>query len=156
MKLEKGSFATPWQTITPTTHELNRQTNEIKQTVGENSAKITNVEVKVNNMNDDVTNLLIDSSTFNEAIYDNINENARWWIKDGHVAEISKDTFQGSAVVETNRAWRGIAYNFKDLIKRKVVKPGDTVNYSIYVRVKGLPDGESREIHSTSRKCYRS
>ncbi|HHT7202561.1 MULTISPECIES: phage tail spike protein [Bacillus] len=145
LKLEKGSFVTPWLTLNASTQELNRQTNEIKQTVGENSAKITSVEVKVNKINDDVTNLLIDSSTFNGAIYQGINANARWWLKDARMLKVSLDTFDGSAVAETDLAWQGIAYNFGDLIKRGVVKAGDRVNYSLYTRIKGLPDGESRQ-----------
>ncbi|WP_100618739.1 phage tail spike protein [Bacillus cereus] len=44
LKLEKGSFATPWLTLNASTHELNRQTNEIKQTVDSNIATISKVQ----------------------------------------------------------------------------------------------------------------
>ena len=142
LKLEKGSFATPWQTVSTTAHELNRQTNEIKQTVGENSAKITQVQTKVNNINDDVTNLMIDSSTFDGAV-NTLDGGAinRWWLRDSGGIWIPKETFEGSAIAETQRNWKGIAYNFGDLVKRGVVKLGDEINYSMYIRVKNLPDG---------------
>lgn len=142
LKLEKGSFATPWQTVSTTTHELNRQTNEIKQTVGENSAKITQVQTKVNNINDDVTNLMIDSNTFEGAV-NTLDGGAvnRWWLRDSGGIWIPKETFEGSAIAETQRNWKGIAYNFGDLVKRGVVKLGDEINYSMYIRVKNLPDG---------------
>ncbi|MFV5913350.1 hypothetical protein [Bacillus cereus] len=44
LKLEKGSFATPWLTLNASTYELNRQTNEIKQTVDSNIATISKVQ----------------------------------------------------------------------------------------------------------------
>ncbi|HGF6575993.1 TPA: phage tail spike protein [Bacillus cereus] len=44
LKLEKGSFATPWLTLNASTYELNRQTNEIKQTLDSNIATISKVQ----------------------------------------------------------------------------------------------------------------
>ena len=121
--------------------QVSKVANEAKQTAEGNINTITSLQATVNKINDDVTNLLIDSGTFEGAINANFPE--RWYLKGGG-AKISVDIFKGSAVFETQSSWSGIGYNFKDLINRGVLKVGDTVNYSFYARLKGLPAGETR------------
>ncbi|WP_242259373.1 phage tail spike protein [Bacillus cereus group sp. BfR-BA-01311] len=121
--------------------QVSKVANEAKQTAEGNINTITSLQATVNKINDDVTNLLIDSGTFEGAINANFPE--RWYLKGGG-AKISVDVFKGSAVFETQSSWSGIGYNFKDLINRGVLKVGDTVNYSFYARLKGLPAGETR------------
>ncbi|QWI52525.1 phage tail spike protein [Bacillus mycoides] len=143
LKVEKGSFATPWSNIQISQQEITKKTNEIKQTVDENTQKITSVETKVSNINDNVTNLMIQSGTFEGALTRPDRTN-RWWLKNDTAVRIAEDTFMSNRVAETQSAWQGIAYNFADLVRRKVVKTGDILNYSIYTRIKGLPSGEKR------------
>ncbi|EJQ96047.1 phage minor structural protein [Bacillus cereus ISP3191] len=126
------------------TNSLKKITTEIEEKAGKISEKLTSVETKVNNINDDVTNLLVDSGTFEGAQRVSAVFPARWYLKGGD-ARISTDTFQGNAVYEVQANWSGIAYNFKDLIGRGIVKAGDKVTYSIYSRVKGLADGQTRD-----------
>ncbi|MED1554302.1 tail fiber domain-containing protein, partial [Bacillus paranthracis] len=116
----------------------------IEEKAGKISEKLTSVETKVNNINDDVTNLLVDSGTFEGAQRVSAVFPPRWYLKGGD-ARLSTDTFQGNSVYEVQANWSGIAYNFKDLIDRGVVKAGDKVTYSIYSRVKGLADGQTRD-----------
>lgn len=123
--------------------QVSKVANEAKQTAEGNTSTITSVQATVNRINDDVTNLLIDSGTFEGAGVINVNFPERWYLK-GSGTKISTDVFQGSAVFETQSSWSGIGYNFKDLINRGVLKIGDKVNYSIYARLKGLPAGETR------------
>lgn len=129
--------------VQQTTGELKQTTTEIKEQAGKISEKLTSVETKVNNINDDVTNLLVDSGTFEGALYD-ASKSPRWYLK-GPGARISADSYNGNAVFEGQSSWSGIGYNFRDLVNRGVIKVGDKVNYSLYARMKGLPNGESRE-----------
>ena len=69
----------------------------------------------------------------------------RWLLK-GAGARISADTFQDNAVTETQSSWSSVAYNFKDLVDRGVVKVGDILNVSIYMRIKGLPAGQTKVV----------
>ncbi|TBL12868.1 peptidase S74 [Bacillus paranthracis] len=130
--------------VQQTTSELKKTTTEIEEKAGKISEKLTSVETKVNNINDDVTNLLVDSGTFEGAQRVSAVFPPRWYLKGGD-ARLSTDTFQGNSVYEVQANWSGIAYNFKDLIDRGVVKAGDKVTYSIYSRVKGLADGQTRD-----------
>lgn len=123
--------------------QVSKVANEAKQTAEENTNTITSVQATVNKINDDVTNLLIDSGTFEGAGVVNVNFPERWYLK-GNGPKISADVFQGSAVFETQSSWSGIGYNFKDLINRGVLKGGDKVNFSFYARLKGSPAGETR------------
>ncbi|WIG40315.1 phage tail spike protein [Bacillus toyonensis] len=123
--------------------QVSKVANEAKQTAEGNTSTITSVQATVNKINDDVTNLLIDSGTFEGAGVINVNFPERWYLK-GSGTKISADVFQGSAVFETQSSWSGIGYNFKDLINREVLKVGDKVNFSFYARLKGLPAGETR------------
>ncbi|HDR4868779.1 TPA: tail fiber domain-containing protein [Bacillus cereus] len=129
--------------VQQTTSELKKTTTEIKEEAGKISEKLTSVETKVNNINDDVTNLLVDSGTYEGALYD-ASKSPRWYLK-GSGARISADFYNGNAVFEVQSSWSGIGYNFRDLVNRGVIKVGDKVNYSLYARMKGLPNGESRE-----------
>ncbi|MGN4542731.1 phage tail spike protein [Bacillus cereus group sp. MYBK95-2] len=129
--------------VQQTTSELKKTTTEIKEQAGKISEKLTSVETKVNNINDDVTNLLVDSGTYEGALYD-ASKSPRWHLK-GSGARISTDSYNGNAVFEVQSSWSGIGYNFRDLVNRGVIKVGDKVNYSLYARMKGLPNGESRE-----------
>jgi len=129
--------------VQQTTSELKKTTTEIKEEAGKISEKLTSVETKVNNINDDVTNLLVDSGTYEGALYD-ASKSPRWYLK-GLGARISTDSYNGNAVFEVQSSWSGIGYNFRDLVNRGVIKVGDKVNYSLYARMKGLPNGESRE-----------
>ncbi|HFR4151495.1 TPA: phage tail spike protein [Bacillus cereus] len=129
--------------VQQTTSELKKTTTEIKEEAGKISEKLTSVETKVNNINDDVTNLLVDSGTYEGALYD-ASKSPRWYLK-GSGARISADFYNGNAVFEVQSSWSGIGYNFRDLVNRGVIKVGDKVNYSLYARMKRLPNGESRE-----------
>ncbi|EPZ0458960.1 phage tail spike protein [Bacillus paranthracis] len=125
------------------TNTFTKVTSEIKTEAGKISEKLTSVETKVNNINDDVTNLLVDSGTYEGALNDT-SKSPRWYLK-GSGARISADSYNGNAVFEVQSSWSGIGYNFRDLVNRGVIKVGDKVNYSLYARMKGLPNGESRE-----------
>ncbi|ABY46902.1 phage tail spike protein [Bacillus mycoides] len=143
LKMEQGDFATTWSPIQVSQQEVVKKTNEVKQTVDENSQKITSIETTVKGINSDVNNLMKDAGTFEGALTKPSIDN-RWWLKDANVVRIAEDTFMGNAVAETQSAWQGLAYNFGDLVRRKAVKEGDVINYSIYTRIKNLPPGEKR------------
>ncbi|MBU0451060.1 hypothetical protein KN035_21625, partial [Bacillus thuringiensis] len=98
-----------------------------------NKRVISEVKESVANINDDVRNLLIGSKSFDGALTSAQADN-RWWLKSADKVKISKDVFQGNTVVETQSSWTALAYNFKDLVDRKVVKVGDKVTYSIFTR----------------------
>ncbi|MEB9590591.1 hypothetical protein P4J72_05370, partial [Bacillus cereus] len=115
--------------------------NTLKSDVDGNTKVISQVKESVANINDDVRNLLIGSKSFDGALTFAQADN-RWWLKSADKVKISKDVFQGNAVIETQSSWTALAYNFKDLVNRGVVKVGDKVTYTIYTRVKGLPDGQ--------------
>ncbi|MGA5663705.1 phage tail spike protein [Bacillus bombysepticus] len=121
-------------TLTDNLKLVTQTANTAKQTAEENTNTITNLRTTVNNINDDVRNLLVASKTF---------DGSQWYLK-GAGAKISKDTFNGNAVVETPTAWQSIAYYFSNLVQRGVVKEGDKVNYSIWTRLKGAAAGVSR------------
>ncbi|MGW6193953.1 phage tail spike protein [Bacillus cereus] len=146
-KMELGEISTGWslapiETVSETTYT--KKTNEIINTVDENSQKLTAVETTVAGINDNVTNLLQDSGTFEGATTDFV-AGKRWYLKGtGNSGKISAETFQGNTVFETQSSWAGLGYNFKDLIDRAVVKLNDKLNYSFYARLKGLPDGQSK------------
>ncbi|MHA4207306.1 phage tail spike protein [Bacillus cereus] len=118
--------------------------NTAKQTAESNTNTISSLQTTVSNLNDNVTNLLLDSGTFEGAQRVSSVFPPRWYLKGGD-AKLSNDKLQGNSVYEVQANWSGIAYNFKDLIDRGVVKSGDKVTYSIYSRVKGLPDGQTRD-----------
>jgi phage minor structural protein len=124
--------------------QVSKVANEAKQTAEGNTSTITSLQATVNKINDDVTNLLIDSGTFEGADTD-LTKGKRWYLKGtGNSGKISADNFQGNAVFETQSSWAGIGYNFKDLVDRGVVKLDDKVNYSFYARMKGLPNGQTK------------
>ncbi len=131
-------------TISDDLKQVTQTANTAKQTAESNTSTITQLQTTVNNINDNVTNLMIGSGDFGEA-KPNSDKDNRWWLKDNNLVRISTDTFMGNTVIETQSAWQGIAYNFADLIRRKVVKEGDVLNYSIYARIKNLPPGEKRQ-----------
>ncbi|MDZ4533901.1 peptidase S74 [Bacillus cereus] len=117
--------------------------NTAKQTADSNTNTITSLQTTVSNLNDNVTNLLIDSGTFEGAKTITPSATDRWWFKNNGLVRLSADTYQGNAVIETQTAWNSLAYNFKDLVSRGVIKAGDKVNYSVYARVKNLANGQS-------------
>ncbi|MGH1276943.1 phage tail spike protein [Bacillus cereus] len=119
--------------------------NTAKQTADSNTNTITSLQTTVSNLNDNVTNLLIDSGTFEGAKTTAPSATDRWWFKNNGLVRLSTDTYQGNAVIETQTAWNSLAYNFKDLVSRGVVKAGDKVNYSVCVRVKNLANGQSAQ-----------
>ncbi|MGH0601139.1 phage tail spike protein, partial [Bacillus mycoides] len=121
-------------TLSDNLKQVTQTANTAKQTAESNTNTITSLQTTVNNINDDVRNLLVASKTF---------DGSQWYLK-GAGAKISKDTFNGNAVVETPTAWQSIAYYFSNLVQRGVVKEGDKVNYSIWTRLKGATAGVSR------------
>ncbi|MGR9635355.1 phage tail spike protein [Bacillus cereus] len=131
-------------TISDNLNLVTQTANTAKQTAESNTNTISSLQTKVSNINDNVTNLLVDSGTFEGAQRVSSVFPPRWYLKGGD-ARLSTDTFQGNSVYEVQANWSGIAYNFKDLIDRGVVKAGDRVTYSIYSRVKGLADGQTRD-----------
>lgn len=131
-------------TISDNLNLVTQTANTAKQTAESNTNTISSLQTKVSNINDNVTNLLVDSGTFEGAQLVSSVFPPRWYLKGGD-ARLSTDTFQGNSVYEVQANWSGIAYNFKDLIDRGVVKAGDKVTYSIYSRVKGLADGQTRD-----------
>ncbi|OUB72429.1 hypothetical protein BK744_16295 [Bacillus thuringiensis serovar zhaodongensis] len=142
-KFEQDSegFKTSIETLTKNSTDTTSKINTLVNDVDGNKRVISEVKESVANFNDDVRNLLIGSKSFDGALTIAQADN-RWWLKSADKVKISKDVFQGNAVVETQSSWTALAYNFKDLVDRKVVKAGDKVTYSIYTRVKGLPDGQ--------------
>ncbi|MDA2153103.1 hypothetical protein PDN20_31600 [Bacillus cereus] len=133
----KASIETLTKNSTDTTSKINTLVNDVDG----NKRVISEVKESVANFNDDVRNLLVGSKSFDGALTIAQADN-RWWLKSADKIKISKDVFQGNTVVETQSSWTALAYNFKDLVDRKVVKVGDKVTYSIFTRVKGLPDGQ--------------
>ncbi|PFN76368.1 phage tail spike protein [Bacillus cereus] len=119
--------------------------NTAKQTAESNTNTISSLQTTVSNINDNVTNLLVDSGTFEGAKTTTPLATDRWWFKNNGLVRLSADTYQGNAVIETQTAWNSLAYNFKDLVSRGVVKAGDKVNYSVCVRVKNLANGQSAQ-----------
>ncbi|MED2486074.1 hypothetical protein P4185_35150, partial [Bacillus thuringiensis] len=142
-KFEQDSegFKTSIETLTKNSSETTNKINTLESDVDGNKKVISEVKESVANINDDVRNLLIGSKSFDGALAIAQADN-RWWLKSADKVKISKDVFQGNTVVETQSSWTALAYNFKDLVDRKVVKVGDKVTYSIFTRVKGLPDGQ--------------
>ncbi|USP56289.1 hypothetical protein J2N67_006538 (plasmid) [Bacillus thuringiensis] len=142
-KFEQDSegFKTSIETLTKNSTDTTSKINTLVNDVDGNKRVISEVKESVANINDDVRNLLIGSKSFDGALTSAQADN-RWWLKSADKVKISKDVFQGNTVVETQSSWTALAYNFKDLVDRKVVKVGDKVTYSIFTRVKGLPDGQ--------------
>ncbi|MED2600244.1 phage tail spike protein, partial [Bacillus thuringiensis] len=142
-KFEQDSegFKTSIETLTKNSTDTTSKINTLVNDVDGNKRVISEVKESVANFNDDVRNLLIGSKSFDGALTIAQADN-RWWLKSADKVKISKDVFQGNTVVETQSSWTALAYNFKDLVDRKVVKVGDKVTYSIFTRVKGLPDGQ--------------
>ncbi|MED2063893.1 phage tail spike protein [Bacillus thuringiensis] len=138
---DSNGFKQSIETLTKNSTETTSKVNTLVSDVDGNKKVISEVKESVANINDDVRNLLIGSKSFDGALTIAQADN-RWWLKSADKVKISKDVFQGNAVVETQSSWTALAYNFKDLVDRKVVKAGDKVTYSIYTRVKGLPDGQ--------------
>ncbi|MBG0969189.1 phage tail spike protein [Bacillus sp. SRB3LM] len=142
-KFEQDSegFKTSIETLTKNGTDTTSKINTLVNDVDGNKRVISEVKESVANFNDDVRNLLVGSKSFDGALTIAQADN-RWWLKSADKVKISKDVFQGNTVVETQSSWTALAYNFKDLVDRKVVKVGDKVTYSIFTRVKGLPDGQ--------------
>ncbi|PFT89983.1 hypothetical protein COK66_22825 [Bacillus cereus] len=142
-KFEQDSegFKTSIETLTKNSTDTTSKINTLVNDVDGNKRVISEVKESVANFNDDVRNLLVGSKSFDGALTTAQADN-RWWLKSADKVKISKDVFQGNTVVETQSSWTALAYNFKDLVDRKVVKVGDKVTYSIFTRVKGLPDGQ--------------
>ncbi|MED3275172.1 hypothetical protein BK703_03080 [Bacillus thuringiensis serovar silo] len=142
-KFEQDSegFKTSIETLTKNSTDTTSKINRLESDVDGNKRVISAVKESVANINDDVRNLLIGSKSFDGALTFAQADN-RWWLKSADKVKISKDVFQSNEVVETQTSWTALAYNFKDLVDRKVVKVGDKVTYSIFTRVKGLPDGQ--------------
>ncbi|MEC2781619.1 phage tail spike protein, partial [Bacillus cereus] len=142
-KFEQDSegFKTSIETLTKNSTDTTSKINTLVNDVDGNKRVISEVKESVANINDDVRNLLIGSKSFDGALTSAQADN-RWWLKSADKVKISKDVFQGNTVVETQSSWTALAYNFKDLVDRKVVKVGDKVTYSIFTRVKGLPNGQ--------------
>lgn len=142
-KFEQDSegFKTSIETLTKNGTDTTSKINTLVNDVDGNKRVISEVKESVANINDDVRNLLIGSKSFDGALTI-AQADSRWWLKSADKVKISKDVFQGNTVVETQSSWTALAYNFKDLVDRKVVKVGDKVTYSIFTRVKGLPDGQ--------------
>ncbi|MGN4759883.1 phage tail spike protein [Bacillus cereus group sp. MYBK227-2] len=138
---DSEKFKVSIETLTKTGSETIYKVNNLVSDVDGNKRVISEVKESVANINDDVRNLLIGSKSFDGALTSAQADN-RWWLKSADKVKISKDVFQGNAVIETQSSWTALAYNFKDLVDRKVVKVGDKVTYAIYTRVKGLPDGQ--------------
>ncbi|PFR72929.1 hypothetical protein CN936_25510 [Bacillus cereus] len=138
---DSEKFKVSIETLTKTGSETIFKVNNLVSDVEGNKRVISEVKESVANINDDVRNLLIGSKSFDGALTIAQADN-RWWLKSADKVKISKDVFQGNTVVETQSSWTALAYNFKDLVDRKVVKVGDKVTYAIYTRVKGLPDGQ--------------
>ncbi|WP_130067801.1 phage tail spike protein, partial [Bacillus albus] len=138
---DSEKFKVSIETLTKTGSETIYKVNNLVSDVDGNKKVISEVKESVANINDDVRNLLIGSKSFDGALTFAQADN-RWWLKSADKVKISKDVFQGNAVIETQSSWTALAYNFKDLVDRKVVKVGDKVTYAIYTRVKGLPDGQ--------------
>ncbi|HDX9606870.1 TPA: phage tail protein, partial [Bacillus cereus] len=142
-KFEQDSegFKTSIETLTKNSTDTTSKINTLVNDVDGNKRVISEVKESVANFNDDVRNLLVGSKFFDGALTIAQVDN-RWWLKSADKVKISKDVFQGNTVVETQSSWTALAYNFKDLVDRKVVKVGDKVTYSIFTRVKGLPNGQ--------------
>ncbi|MDA2383524.1 hypothetical protein PDN41_17455 [Bacillus cereus] len=138
---DSEGFKTSIETLTKNSTDTTSKINTLVNDVDGNKRVISEVKESVANFNDDVRNLLIGSKSFDGALTIAQADN-RWWLKSADKVKISKDVFQGNTVVETQSSWTALAYNFKDLVDRKVVKVGDKVTYSIFTRVKGLPDGQ--------------
>ncbi|MED3580407.1 phage tail spike protein, partial [Bacillus thuringiensis] len=138
---DSEKFKLSIETLTKNSTETTSKVNTLVSDVDGNTKVISEVKESVANINDDVRNLLIGSKSFDGALTFAQADN-RWWLKSADKVKISKDVFQGNAVVETQTSWTALAYNFKDLVDRRVVKVGDKVTYAIYTRVKGLPDGQ--------------
>ncbi|MEK4416676.1 hypothetical protein [Bacillus sp. FSL K6-0268] len=138
---DSEKFKLSIETLTKNSSETTNKINTLESDADGNRKVISEVKESVANINDDVRNLLIGSKSFDGALTFAQADN-RWWLKSADKVKISKDVFQGNTVVETQSSWTALAYNFKDLVNRGVVKVGDKVTYSIYTRVKGLPDGQ--------------
>ncbi|MED2072646.1 hypothetical protein P4V84_23155, partial [Bacillus thuringiensis] len=138
---DSEKFKLSIETLTKNSTETTSKVNTLVSDVDGNKKVISEVKESVANFNDDVRNLLVGSKSFDGALGIAQADN-RWWLKSADKVKISKDVFQGNTVVETQSSWTALAYNFKDLVDRKVVKVGDKVTYSIFTRVKGLPDGQ--------------
>ncbi|PGL47744.1 phage tail spike protein [Bacillus thuringiensis] len=132
-------------TISNNLNQVTQTANTAKQTAESNTNTISSLQTTVSNINDNVTNLLVDSGTFEGAKTTTPLATDRWWFKNNGQVRLSADTYQGNAVIETQTAWNSLAYNFKDLVSRGVIKAGDKVNYSVCVRVKNLANGQSAQ-----------
>ncbi|WP_267379384.1 phage tail spike protein [Bacillus sp. GM_Baccil_2] len=132
-------------TLSNNLNQVTQTANTAKQTAESNTNTITSLQTIVSSLNDNVTNLLVDSGTFEGAKTTIPSATDRWWFKNNGLVRLSADTYQGNAVIETQTAWNSLAYNFKDLVSRGVVKAGDKVNYSVCVRVKNLANGQSAQ-----------
>lgn len=120
---------------------VSKTANTAKQTAESNTNIITSLQTTVSNINDNVINLLVDSGTFEGAKTTTPTAIDRWWFKNNDIVKLSMDTYQGNAVIETQSSWNALAYSFKDLVSRGVVKAGDKVNFSIFTRLKGAGSG---------------
>ncbi|MEB9416678.1 phage tail spike protein [Bacillus cereus] len=142
--ITEGDTVVSYAPPSPTLDVFTAKTNEITQTVDTNKQKITSLETTVTAINDDVTNLFMDAGSFKG--YSTSYDPLKRWLLKGAGARISADTFQDNAVTETQSSWSSVAYNFKDLVDRGVVKVGDILNVSIYMRIKGLPAGQTKVV----------
>ncbi|HHK5564218.1 TPA: phage tail spike protein [Bacillus thuringiensis] len=142
--ITEGDAVVSYAPPSPTLDVFTAKTNEITQTVDTNKQKITSLETTVTAINDDVTNLFMDAGSFKG--YSTSYDPLKRWLLKGAGARISADTFQDNAVTETQSSWSSVAYNFKDLVDRGVVKVGDILNVSIYMRIKGLPAGQTKVV----------
>ncbi|MCU7756690.1 hypothetical protein PNF35_29355 (plasmid) [Bacillus cereus] len=132
-------------TLSNNLNQVTQTANTAKQTAESNTNTISSLQTTVSKINDNVTNLLVDSGTFEGAKTTTPLATDRWWFKNNGLVRLSADTYQGNVVIETQTAWNSLAYNFKDLVSRGVVKAGDKVNYSVCVRVKNLANGQSAQ-----------
>ncbi|MFK4353842.1 phage tail spike protein [Bacillus sp. RC92] len=140
----EGDGVVAYAPPSPTLDVFTSKTNEITQTVDANKQKISSIESTVSAINDDVTNLFMDAGSFKG--YSTTYDPLKRWLLKGAGARISADTFQDNAVAETQSSWSSLCYNFKDLADRGVVKVGDILNVSIYMRIKGLPAGQTKVV----------
>ncbi|MED2983013.1 phage tail spike protein [Bacillus thuringiensis] len=105
--------------------------NTLESTVDGNKKLIQKVETDVKNMDTDVINLMRGTKELIPPTYFK-----------GESVALSKDRFNDNAVVDILGAWHGLAYHFTTLKNEGKLNLGDTVTYSVWVRIKGAKDGE--------------